>query len=145
MDLQKLRTKKFYGKAKTQFLAQKNDIKKALDEGYRLKTIWKFLVEEELFDAKYPQFLKYVADHLHSPISPKNKRRSDTLVLPPNKPPKPEPPANCPSKEEPYMLGGFLMDPKRPKRVHVDTPQSKPWNPIALTDEEIKHGITTDR
>ncbi|MDQ3231346.1 MAG: hypothetical protein M3Q07_05950 [Pseudobdellovibrionaceae bacterium] len=47
--------------------------------------------------------------------------------------------------EEPRMLGGFKMDPKRPKRAPVEMPKPFKWNPIPLTEEEIRTGKITSR
>jgi len=58
--IEELRKKKFLGKSKTQFLAHKNNINLALEQGYSVFAIWKTLHEKKAFDAKYDQFLNYV-------------------------------------------------------------------------------------
>lgn len=153
--IEELQKEKFLGKSKTQFLAHKKSIEEALAQGYSVLAIWKTLHRKKAFDAKYDQFLSYVNSLIRKKKKGKLKPKGEpalgssngsktTLATSAPKTPTQNPPDKS-DDDKPYMLGGFLMDPKRPKRVHVDTPQSKPWNPIALTDDEIKYGIKTDR
>ena len=46
------------------FLGKQDEIKEAIEAGYRLKTIWKTLREMKAFDASYNCFTWYVRKHL---------------------------------------------------------------------------------
>ncbi len=46
------------------FLGKQDEIKEAIDAGYRLKTIWKALLEMRAFDASYNCFTWYVRKYL---------------------------------------------------------------------------------
>lgn len=160
MDLTKLEGKRFYGKSRTQFLAYRESIVKAIDHGYPLTVIWQTMREDGLFDAKYDQFVRYV----NTIIREKKPRPAKLGARPELKPsgvlqmpvaPSPRAPHAASAESgpetqidgtsEPRILGGFKMDPNRPKRAPVEMPKPFEWNPVPLTEEEIRTGNITSR
>ncbi|HYX37831.1 MAG TPA: TraK family protein [Oligoflexus sp.] len=150
MDLSKLEGKRFYGKARTQFLAHKDSITAAIEQGYPLSVIWETMRSDGLFDARYIQFVRYV----NSLLPAKNERKKPSGKPDLKKTPgdgQPAAPAADPQEsngvEKPRekSKGGFTVDPDRPKRAAVEMPKPFKWNPIPLTDEEIRTGIITSR
>jgi hypothetical protein len=151
VDLSKLEGKRFYGKARTQFLAHKDSIAAAIAQGYPLSVIWETMRAEGLFDAKYIQFVRYVNSLLHA----KNERQKPSgkpeLKKTPDEDraaatPAPDPKeSNGLEKPREKPKGGFTVDPDRPKRAAVEMPKPFKWNPIPLTEEEIRTGRITSR
>lgn len=160
MDLTKLKQKRFYGKARIQFLAYRQSIAAAIEEGYPLSVLWQTMHEDGLFDAKYDQFVEYVNTFIREKKSRPPRPDSRPELKPSGNAPKtPGLPANAqhadPAEsksdmkadgtEGPRMLGGYKMDPNRPKRAPVEMPKPFEWNPIPLTEEEIRTGKITSR
>ncbi len=154
MDLTKLEGKRFYGKSRTQFLAYRESIAKAIGQGYPLTVIWQTMHEDSLFDAKYDQFVRYV----NTLIYEKKPRPEKPSARPELKPSgsrqssaphaasaESEPETQIDGTPEPRILGGFKMDPNRPKRAPVEMPKPFEWNPVPLTEEEIRTGNITSR
>lgn len=142
MDLSKLKGKKFYGKARTQFLAHRDSIAAAIEQGYPLSVIWESMHSDGIFDAKYIQFVRYVSSLL--PDKDQRKKPEGTPKIQSAIRYSPQPPASQHSNgmqtpaEKPK--GGFNVDPDRPKRASVEMPKPFVWNPLPMTDEEIRNG-----
>lgn len=49
------------------FLAVRDDVKEALDEGYAVKTVWAHMYESKRIEFGYDTFLNYVNRHLRPP------------------------------------------------------------------------------
>ena len=148
-------------KSKTvEFIQELPFIREHLQKNYQAKAIWKSLHSDHKVTMTYQMFtllmrrylpeatLKGNAFRVSTPepeeaLSKSNKAQDISPDLPPaiyqetlN-----ESPAQTPAKKR----GGFVVDPNRPKRAPVEMPKPWTWNPIPLTDEEIRTGIITSR
>lgn len=137
------------------FLTHRAFIQGKLLEGYSRHSIWKGLSDAKMVTMTYSYFLRLCRAQFHGkietvpgkmtksePQTPGNTRaaasNSERRALGPTS----EPPQE---KDGSYMLGGFKMDPNRPKRAPVEMPKPFEWNPTPLTKEEIQTGKITSR
>jgi hypothetical protein len=72
------------------FMAVKNDVKEALEEGWPMKTIWAHMVEQKRIGFGYDTFLAYVKRHVKGTTEPssasKSSRRPDQSLAPKARP-----------------------------------------------------------
>ena len=134
------------------FLTHKVFIQEKLREGYSRHSIWKGLSNAKMIDMTYSYFLRLCRLHLDHKTAPKKPLNSEPLgqkfeeAPMTQDSPRPNPPSELPEeKAASYMLGGFKLDPNRPKRAAVAMPKPFEWNPLPLTKEEIRTGKITSR
>jgi hypothetical protein len=138
------------------FLTHRPFIQQKLVEGYSRHSIWKGLFDAKMIGMTYSYFLRLCRDQLQekSRNAPRKALHSDQIFqksaeVPPaqdsSAPSQPSESLDQNQKDGSYMLGGFKMDPNRPKRAAVDMPKTFEWNPVPLTKEEIKTGKITSR
>lgn len=58
------------GQNRAAFLALRNEIKEALDDGWTVKTIWQTLHSEEKINFGYDAFINYVNTLIRNPVTP---------------------------------------------------------------------------
>lgn len=108
------------------FLALKDDIKAALDNGFSMKTIWEFMYENEQFKLRYETFLKYVNKHIknqnqitHEVQIPAIDKKEKQLNKTKQKKPEPDSMSSqistvessiTQSKQHDKSIGGFVYD-----------------------------------
>ena len=100
------------------FLAVRDDVKEALDEGYAVKTVWAHMYESKRIEFGYDTFLNYVNRHLRPPeqqpaIAP-NQVAGMPASVPKADPPKPaakQPAAPRPAAPAPGQPAGFTFNP----------------------------------
>tara|TARA_B110000879_G_C11179553_1_gene517644 strand:+ start:1873 stop:2199 length:327 start_codon:yes stop_codon:yes gene_type:complete len=63
---QKLKNEGKARTAKTEFIAQKNDIKEALDSGWTMKAVWETLYKEDKISCRYNAFRNHVINLIKS-------------------------------------------------------------------------------
>ena len=137
------------------FLTHRPFIQQKLAEGYSRHSIWKGLFDAKMIGMTYSYFLRLCRDQLQGKRknAPRKALHSDQIIQKSDEAPPaqdssaPSRPAESldPQDGSSYMLGGFKMDPNRPKRAVVDMPKPFEWNPVPLTKEEIKTGKITSR
>jgi hypothetical protein len=136
------------------FLTHRAFIQEKLSEGYSRHSIWKGLFDAKMIDMTYSYFLRLCRAQLQekSRNAPRKALHADHIIqksdeTPPTQdsPAPSRPSAVVEEKDGSYMLGGFKMDPNRPKRAAVDMPKAFEWNPVPLTKEEISTGKITSR
>jgi len=103
------------------FLAVRDDVRDALDEGYAVKTVWAHMHESKRIEFGYDTFLNYVNRHLR-PAEQQPAIASNQVATAPTSPPNanapkdPGKPAPQPSPPRPAApvagdLGGFSFNP----------------------------------
>lgn len=145
MDLSKLEGKPFYGKARTQFLAHKDSIQAAIQQGYPLTVIWEIMRDDRQFDAKYIQFVRYVNSVIYSKNAKQVPKGKPDLKKTTTNKIKFDHESTKAKDLDVSPSSASTIDPNRPKRAPVDMPKPMKWNPVPLTDEEIRTGIITSR
>ena len=96
------------------FLAVKNDVKEALEEGWPVKTIWSHMVEQKRIGFGYDTFLTYVKRYVRGNAKPLGADRSSRLPGPPLAP-----------KARPSNLPKGAAMPSRPDQMqHEPEPMS---------------------
>jgi len=134
------------------FLTHKAFIREKLQEGYTRHSIWKSLYHAKMIAMTYSYFLRLCRSQFQEKLAPAPKKpvqsgphmgdsRQEAAA---QKAPAP-PSESTPGQDESYMLGGFKIDPNRPKRASVEMPKPFKWNPIPLSEEEIRTGTITSR
>lgn len=100
------------GQNRAAFLALRDDIKEALDDGWPVKTVWQTLREEGKISFGYDAFISYVNQLIRTTEKP-----TVTPVPAPKVPPKPAKPDSRaiatppPKPEAPTISSGFNFNP----------------------------------
>lgn len=136
------------------FLTHKAFIQEKLLEGYSRHSVWKGLYDAKMINVTYSYFLRLCRAQFPERAQAASRKTARFPKGPDNTPAEAlnsnlQPPApaseTLSGKDGSYMLGGFKMDPNRPKRASLDMPKPFEWNPIPLTKEEILTGKITSR
>jgi len=64
------------------FLAVKDDVREAMEEGWPVKTIWSHMVEQQRIGFGYDTFLAYVKRHVKGDVDTPRADRSSVLSRP---------------------------------------------------------------
>lgn len=101
------------------FLALKEDIKEALNNGFSMKTVWEFMYENEHFKLRYETFVKYVNKHIKNEIKiiKTIEKKPELTQQENNKTPKTKSPKilksekiNNEQKHQDKTISGFVFD-----------------------------------
>ena len=148
-------------KSKTvEFIQELPFIREHLQKNYQAKAIWESLHSDHKVTMTYQMFTLLMRRYLPEATQKGKALRASTpgpqaapseanrvQAASPDQPPAVylETPIEGPAQTPTKKRGGFVVDPDRPKRVPVEMPKPWNWNPIPLTDEEIRTGIITSR
>jgi len=105
------------GKNRASFLAVRDDVRKALDDGWPVKVIWDTLRDEGKIEFGYDAFIGYVNRLIRNAETslanpPGNQVKAEKPT--PKTKTKPETPQN--PKEKPPSVGGFTFNPTPNKK-----------------------------
>jgi hypothetical protein len=101
------------------FLAVKNDVREALEEGWPVKTIWSHMVEQKRIGFGYDTFLVYVKRHVNDAIKPSgvsgSRRHSVRPLSPEARPSRQRKAEASPCRpdqmpHEPEQMSGFTFN-----------------------------------
>ena len=137
------------------FLTHKAFIREKLQQGYTRHSIWKGLHHAKMISMTYSYFLRLCRSQLQEKLAPAPRKpaqsgphlddsRKEAASEKGLKAPA-SPSESTLGQDDSYMLGGFKIDPNRPKRASVEMPKPFNWNPIPLSEEEIRTGTITSR
>jgi hypothetical protein len=99
------------GKNRAAFLAVRDDVQNALNDGWSVKTIWETLREEGRIQFGYDAFMGYVKRLIRSGQPTAPTRDASSTVLPSEKRDQGKPAPEAAAKKADNAIGGFTFDP----------------------------------
>jgi hypothetical protein len=120
---------------RVEFLAHKDLIEARLQEGYAAKAIWKHLRDAEVISQSYSQFTRHVNKHTTWGQAQRAAKRQGSGS---------GKPANT-AEAAPTVTSPGTAAQTGSKRAPIEPPKPFKWNPVPLSDEEIRTGNVTSR
>lgn len=120
---------------RVEFLAHKDTIEARLQEGYAVKAIWKNLHDAGFIGQSYSQFTRHVNNYTSWGQARRAAKRQSSGSAKPANTAEARPTATSPGAAA--QTGS--------KRAPIEPPKPFKWNPVPLSDEEIRTGNVTSR
>lgn len=118
---------------RVEFLASKAEVQMLLEKGYAAKTIWQSLTTSGVLTLSYSQFTRYVGKYTSWGLE-RRKEKANRL-----------PETAKAEKVERKGADASTRPSSEYKRAAIPAPKPFTYNPVALSDEEIRTGIITSR